>query len=101
MQQSLSAKGIGTMIMGFLHRYHVVTFTIVAVGGVAAALYLLNATFIAASTPTEATTATISIDQATLDKINKMHTSGQLTSPDDPKYTLPNSNDRINPLVTR
>ena len=99
MQQSLSLNGIGSMILGALHRYHVVLFAIFAVGGLAAALYLLNSTFITASTPTDTTSAGISIDQAPLNKINTMHTSQQLNSPDDPTHTLP-TNGRINPLVT-
>lgn len=99
MQQSLSLNGIGSKILGALRRYHIVLFAVFAVGGLAVALYLLNVTFIAASTPTETTTAGISIDQATLNKIDAMHTSDQLTSPDDPAHTLP-MNGRINPLVT-
>ena len=101
MQQSLSLTNLGSTILNLLRRYHVVTFTVIAVGGVAAALYLLNATFIAASTPTESPTEMISIDQATLEKINKMHTRAQLTSPDDARYAMPTPSDRINPLVTR
>lgn len=101
MQQSLSLNGIGPMLLGLLRRYHIVLFAIFAVGGVAAALYLLNNTFVAASTPAETTNAGISIDQPTLKKIEAMHTSSQLTSPDDPAFSLPSNGARLNPLVTQ
>ena len=74
----------------FMHRYHVIIFTIVIVGGLSVATYLMYRVTIASSTPTGTTTT--GFDKATIDRIN------QLRSVDDKQEPLKLPPGRINPF---
>ena len=64
----------------FLHRYHVVMFTLLAVGGLAFATFRLYSVVTAA--PTTTTTQTVgNFDQATIDKINNLRASDEEMQP--------------------
>lgn len=91
----LSLTGLKTSLSTFFHRYHVVLFVVVAVGGLAVVIFMLNNTIIAASeTPAEGAPVTsTTFDQATIDKVNQLDT----TSSSRP-LSLPGGQ-RTNPFV--
>ena len=55
----------------FMHRYHVIVFTVVIIGGLSIATYLMYRVTIASSTPTG--TPVSGFDKATIDRINQLH----------------------------
>lgn len=91
----ISLTGIKTTLSTFFHRYHVVLFVVVAVGGLAAVIFMLNLTIIAASqTPADGAPVTsTSFDQATIDRVNQLDTTQNSTP-----LSLPGGQ-RINPFV--
>lgn len=101
MQQSLSANGISQKFLGTLRRYHVVLFAVFAVGGLAAAVFLLNNTLVAAGTPIAPTNGQSNFDETTLNQIQQMHTSDQVSPETEAQYGLKINQSRINPLITQ
>ncbi len=80
-------------LVAFLQRFHLLLFFIVIVGCVAAAVVLINRTL--TETSDEAYTSSINagtIDQATLERIQSLHTSTQ------PSPTPQSPPGRINPF---
>lgn len=74
----------------FLHRYHVLLFTLLVLGGLALATFLLYETMIDAQTASPISTGT-SFDKATIEKINQLKTTD-----DGVTLTLPSG--RTNPF---
>lgn len=82
------------LTISFLKRFHLLLFFVVVVGLLAAAVVLINKTLIDSSSQSYRSTIDAgTIDQATLERIQSLHTSDQPTSP-----SLPSS-ERINPFA--
>lgn len=91
---NISFDTIKKSILTFLHRFHVVIFVIIVLGGLAAVIFLLNNAIIA-STQANGYTPNLnnsSFDQATIKKIQNLQTTGQSG-----QLTLPPG--RTNPFV--
>lgn len=91
----ISLQSIKAPVVAFLHRFHVVLFVVVTIGGLAVAILLLN-TIIASSSESNGYTSTsnnASFDQQTIDQINKLKAINDGTS-----QTLPQTG-RTNPFV--
>lgn len=101
MDISLSPAAIAKAFSHFIRRYHVVLFSVFALGGLAAAVFLLNNTLITAATATPSTGAGVDFDQGTLEKIKAMHTSAQVTPETAGTYELKINQPRINPLSSQ
>jgi len=101
MDISLSPATIAKAFSHFLHRYHVVLFSVFALGGLAVAVFLLNNTLIAAANTTPSTATGVDFDQGTLQKVKTMHTSEQVTSETADTSGLKLDQPRINPLSSQ
>lgn len=92
----ISFTDIKKAISRFLHRYHVVVFTVVILGGLAAAVFVFN-NIIAQSSGTDtgytSSANDTTFDKATIDRINQLKTSS------DPEDKIDFSNGRTNPFV--
>ncbi len=91
MKQDLSLTAITHGFSVFLHRYHVILFTFVVVGGLAAATFILYRELSAPASDTGASTST-QFDTATMKKIET------LRGPDDPAQPLTLPAGRTNPF---
>ena len=91
MKQDLSLTTITHGFSRFLHRYHVVLFTLVVVGGLSAATLVLYRELTAGSSDQTTSTAT-GFDTATMKKIDT------LRGPDDPAPPLTKPAGRTNPF---
>lgn len=92
----ISFTDIKKTISRFLHRFHVVVFTVVILGGLAAAVFVFNNIIAQSSGEDASYTSAVNdttFDQATINRINQLRTS---TDPED-KINL--SNGRTNPFV--
>lgn len=92
---NVSLDSVKKLITAFLHRFHIVIFVIVTLGGLALVIFLLNNTIVMSSqsngyTPTA---NDASFDQTTIKKIQDLKTASQSTGPIDL------SNGRSNPFV--
>jgi hypothetical protein len=89
---SLSLIQIKTTVLHFLHRYHVLLFVLIAIGGLSVATFLINQ---AINQPIEQTnqSATDTFDQDTMDKIEKLRKPNEAPAP----LVLPNG--RVNPFI--
>lgn len=79
----------------FLHRYHVILFVVVVVGGLAISVFMLNTIVIRSSDPSDATVgqANGEFDQATIKRIEELKTRDQAGT------GLDLSKGRTNPFV--
>lgn len=80
---SLDPKKIMRGYSRFMHRFHVVVFTVLVLGGVAVVIFLLNGV-IASSTNTtdEMNTGAASLDTATMDRIDAIGNDDSRPIPD-------------------
>jgi hypothetical protein len=101
MQVSLSPNLIVQSFLKSLRRYHVVLFSVFVLGGLAAAVFLLNNTLVTASTPANPAGGALDFDQQTLKEIEAMHTSDQVTSENKEELSLKINQTRTNPLVAQ
>lgn len=79
MKSDMSTQQMIRSYSNFMHRYHVVIFTIVIIGGLSVATYLMyNAT-----TPDSSTTNTTTsgFDQVTIDRIKNLHSADDTQEP--------------------
>jgi len=92
---NFSLKTIKKSLYIFLHRFHVVLFVIVILGGLVIAIFLLNETVVTSGESGDYTPATnsTSFDQATIKRIEELKTSNQGGG------NLDLSGRRINPFV--
>lgn len=79
---NLSLQSIKKTAVALLHRFHVVLFVIIILGGLAVVILLLNSVVVRSGqsdgyTPDNSSTT---FDQATIKKIQELKTSGQSTS---------------------
>lgn len=101
MQVSLSPHLIVQSVLNSLRRYHVVLFSVFVLGGLAAAVFLLNNTLVTASTATSPAGGALDFDQQTLKEIEAMHTSDQITPENEGEFSLKINQARTNPLVAQ
>lgn len=91
---TLSLTVIKLKIISFLRRYHLILFVIIVTGGLIAIVLVLN-DIVSGSTQqvTPVGTPSSSFDKATIDRIDKLRTGDEATTP------LDLSNGRTNPFV--
>lgn len=91
----LSTSNIKKPIISALHRYHVVIFAIVALGGLAVVMLLFNNIIIKSGDTSSASaiSTSTSFDKDTIDRINQLKTRDSEPTPID--FT----NGRTNPFV--
>ncbi|QQG51040.1 MAG: hypothetical protein HZB75_00830 [Candidatus Saccharibacteria bacterium] len=94
MNMNISLDSIKKMFATFLHRFHVIIFVVIVLGGVAAAIFVLNNIVVLSSDTSEYTQTTgATFDQETIERVKNLKTSDQ--SGDD----LDLSKGRVNPFV--
>lgn len=92
---NISPDAIKKSIVVFLHRFHIVLFVIIVLGGLAVVIFLLNEVVVTSGqangyTP-DANNATF--DQSTIQKIQNLKTASQSDQP------ITNNGGRTNPFV--
>jgi len=92
---TLSPDAIKKSILAFLHRFHIVLFVIIVLGGLAVVIFLLNNAVITSGQDNgySPNANSSSFDQATIQKIQNLKTADQ----SDP--TISNNGARTNPFV--
>lgn len=81
MKSDLSLQQINRSLARFLHRYHVLIFTIFVLGGLAVATFMLYRATTEAQT-TNSTTPS-SFDKKTIDRISKLRSANDTPAPID------------------
>lgn len=90
----LSFVTIKTKLANFLHRFHVILFTVVVLGGLAGVVYMLNDVIIQSESDTPSSAATqTSFDQETMKRIETLET------PSGPPPKIDANGKRVNPFV--
>lgn len=94
-EQTVSPNNVGKLFGRLLGRFHIVIYTIVAIGGLAVVVFLLYQTaFSALTVPEPDTTAAPSFDQQTINKLQSLSEKSANSKP----LQLP-ENERTNPFV--
>lgn len=93
---NITTEALKTNLLSFFKRFHILLFTLVVLGGLMAAVLLLNDVIAKSGTSTDyvPAAANTTFDQATIDKIKQLR-SGDESAPDD----LDLDNGRTNPFV--
>lgn len=95
MKQSPSVSQLGSILLTFLKRYHIVIFSLTIVIGVSVSMLMLNELLSRSSDPdasSTTTTTTTTFDQDTIEKIKKFRSSDS----EDNNFSLPPG--RTNPF---
>ncbi|HEU5121482.1 MAG TPA: hypothetical protein VFT59_01440 [Candidatus Saccharimonadales bacterium] len=92
---SISPEAIKKALYSFMHRFHVVIFVVVALGGLAISVFILNAIIIKSSDTSQLPSQQVSagFDQETIKKIEELKTRDQSGD----TFNLPAG--RTNPFV--
>lgn len=93
----ISFTSIGKKSSNFLFRYHVILFSVIVLGGLAAAVFILNGVLEKSDRSTDGYTASsnnTTFDTATVDRLDKLHESSDGSTP-----TINTGNGRKNPFV--
>ena len=92
---SISIPALKKSFFAFLHRYHVVLFVVIVLGGLGIVVLLLNNSIIASTEANDYTpqTTSTSFDEATIKRIEELKTRDQNTDINAP------AGSRINPFV--
>jgi hypothetical protein len=91
---NLSLSAVKKAFFAFLHRFHVILFVVIVMGGLAISVFILNGIIIRSGDTTGITSSGNSnFDQATIKRINELQT------PDQNSDTLDLSKGRTNPFV--
>lgn len=92
---NISLATIKKALYGFLHRFHLVIFVVLILGGLAISVFILNTVIITSSDTSQFTSEGVkpSFDQATIKKIEELKTRDQ----NNDTFTLPQG--RTNPFV--
>ena len=94
-EPNFSPHSIGRSISRFLERFHIVLYTVIAVGGISVVVYLLYLTIIdATDVPTTNSVPSSSFDRDTIDKLESLNAKSGGGKPLD----LP-ANTRTNPFI--
>lgn len=91
MQGSISIQQLTRGISQFMHRYHVIIFTVFVLGGLSVATYLIYQATTSAQTPSDQAPAN-QFDQSTINRIKTLHSASETPTP----INLPPG--RINPF---
>jgi hypothetical protein len=94
---NISFADIGKTISNFLFRYHIILFSVIVLGGLAAAVFILNSVLEKSDKAADGYTATsnnTTFDTATVDRLDKLHASGDGSTP-----TINTGSGRQNPFV--
>ena len=91
MKSSLSITQLKEFISRFLHRFHVILFVVLVVGGLSLVTAFLNQAITKPSSDVTDSTEQ-PFDKETMEKINNLHTTNEQTSLNPP-------NGRINPFL--
>jgi len=91
----ISTTNIKKAFVNFLHRFHVLIFSVVVLGGLAVVVFLLNSIIIRSGDSGSYTSAagSSSFDQATIDRLNQLKTREETPPP------LDFSEGRTNPFT--
>ncbi|MNH58559.1 hypothetical protein D3C85_1048110 [compost metagenome] len=90
---NISLNGLPKQLSNFFHRYHVVTFSLVVLGGMAVAILLLNNILTTSAQPGETTGISTNFDTDTIKRVNELKTTG------DAPQSISFPTGRINPFV--
>lgn len=77
---SLNPHQIAHAFSGFMYRYHILIFSLIVLGGLSVATYILYQS-IASSQAAEATPSQTRFDSVTIEKIKKLHDSNDNAAP--------------------
>jgi hypothetical protein len=82
MNLALSSTAIKKFVITTLHRYHVVLFVIIVLGGLAVMVFFLNQILVKSSTPDGYTSSSndASFDQQTIDRIKNLRETTDTSS---------------------
>jgi hypothetical protein len=90
---NISLNELPKQLSRLLHRYHVVTFTLIVLGGMAVAIFLLNNILQTSSQPAQGSGISSSFDTDTINRVN------ELKSSTDAPQNMSFPTGRINPFV--
>lgn len=90
---NISFNELPKQLSNLLHRYHIVIFTFVVLGGIAAVVLILSNTLQASTQPGTSASIDTAFDKTTIDRINQLRTRDDATE----DMMLPAG--RINPFV--
>lgn len=90
---NISLNELPKQLSRLLHRYHVVTFTLIVLGGMAVAIFLLNNILQTSSQPAQGPGISSNFDTDTIERVN------ELKSSTDAPQTMSFPTGRINPFV--
>lgn len=96
MKSDISLQSITSGISKTLHRYHVVLFTVLVIGGVAAMIFMINQTIIRSTDTTDQqqNDTSMNFDQATIEQLEELDSDASNPGP----LALPEGK-RISPFV--
>lgn len=81
MNGSLSLSQITIALSKFLHRFHVILFALIVIGGLSVATFLLYGTIASSSASNEPTASSNSFDKSTIDKIKELRDPSEQSEP--------------------
>lgn len=77
----ISPNTIKQSVSTFLQRYHLIVFIVIVVGLLIFVMFQINDVIKSSSSSTVTAPTTQSFDKTTMDKIKKLHASGQSSTP--------------------
>lgn len=92
-QSSPSVAQLGSAIVGFIKRHHIIIFTLTVVTGVSVAVLLLNNLLVLSNTPGSTPSNGFVFDQETINQIETFNSPSE----EDGELSLPDG--RYNPFV--
>lgn len=78
---SLSLSQITKPLSQLLHRFHVILFALLVIGGLSVATFLLYGSIVTSSAPDQQVTSSSSFDKTTIEKIKTLRDPSQPGSP--------------------
>jgi hypothetical protein len=90
---NISLNGLPKQLSNFFHRYHVLTFSLIVLGGMAVAILLLNNILQVSAQPTKDVGVDTVFDATTIERVNQLKTSSDASE----DISFPTG--RINPFV--
>lgn len=90
---NISMGALPKQLSNFFHRYHVITFSLVVLGGMAAAIFLLNNILLTSTQSTDNAGISTTFDTATIDRVDQLKTINDVPE----NMSFPTG--RINPFV--
>ncbi len=78
---SLSISQLTIPLSRFLHRFHIILFALLVIGGLSVATFMLYGTIIESGTTDQPTSSASSFDQTTIKKIETLRDPSQESAP--------------------